>query len=148
MNPSAPFLSSLRTWAWDIACRWWCFYESRLRRNWPGWFREFAPYLFLLLVVTVADLVTTCRFMVEGSVEDEAHPAIRQVSLWFGPYLGPLLGKSIQVAAVLFLVVLLRPHGRKILVPVIVSYGLAAGWNHWVTVAFLQPLDFLHAIWC
>ncbi|MEQ1843440.1 MAG: hypothetical protein ABL994_23785, partial [Verrucomicrobiales bacterium] len=93
---------------------------------------EFAPYVLILGLAATADFVTTHRFMMDGSVMDEAHPAIRLASVWWGPYFGPLLGKVIQVIATIFLTVLLRPHGRKILIPVILSYFLAAAYTHWV----------------
>lgn len=133
MDTRGPFHAQLLTQGRAIAWDWFTFYQSHLRRNWPGYLREFAPYLTVLVLVAAADFVTTHQFMVEASVEDEAHPGIRLVSRWFGPFLGPLIGKSLQVAALLFLTVLLRPHARKILVPTIVMYGAAASWNHWVT---------------
>ena len=115
-----------------VVLEWFTFYESRLRRHWPGFWGEFAPYLLILFLAATADFVTTHRFMLDGSVLDEAHPAIRMLSVWWGPFYGPLLGKVIQVLATIFLTLLLRPHGRKILIPVSMSYLLATAYNHWV----------------
>jgi len=38
----------------------------------------------------------------------------------------------LKVLATIFLTLLLRPHGRKILLPVSMSYLLATAYNHWV----------------
>jgi hypothetical protein len=124
------------SWWRAAALEWVGFFSSRLRRHVPGYAAEFAPYLVLLGIAAAADFVTTCSFMTIGSVEDEAHPAIRLISLWFGPFFGPLLGKTIQAGATIFLTLLLRPHARKIFIPVILSYSAAAVYNGWATCSW------------
>jgi hypothetical protein len=115
------------------------FYRLRLRRNWPGYFGAFYPYLFAVTVAATLDFLSTWRFMSEGSPEDELHPVIRLVSLTFGPVIGPLIGKLGQLLALLFLTVVFRPFARVIFVPVIVIYLYAAWYNTW-GVNFYTPL--------
>ena len=112
------------------------FYRVRLRRNWPGYFRAYSPYLFMVAVAATLDFLSTWRFMSEGSPEDELHPVIRLVSMAFGPVIGPLIGKLGQLLAVVFLTVVVRSFARIIFVPVIVIYLYAAWYNTWGVEAY------------
>jgi hypothetical protein len=118
------------------------FYVSRLRRNLPGYLREFWPYLGLAVVAACLDLVTTWRFMHAGSVYDEFDPLIRYVSILAGPFFGPLIGKLGQLAALVLVTIVFRPAARVIFIPVILIYLYAAWFNTWgvnlYTPRFLQ----------
>jgi hypothetical protein len=107
------------------------FYVSRFRRNYPGYVREFLPYLCLSVLAAFLDLVTTWRFMHAGSVYDEFHPVIRSVSILAGPLLGPLIGKLGQLLALLFVTIVFREAARIIFIPVILIYLYAAWYNTW-----------------
>jgi hypothetical protein len=107
------------------------FYSSRLRRNFPGFIREFYPYLILSIVAAALDLITTCQFMLADGVEDEVHPVIRFVSVLTGPIAGPVIGKVCQLSALVFLTIIFRPWARIIFIPVIVIYLYAAWYNAW-----------------
>ncbi len=118
------------------------FYASRLRRNWPGYVREFWPYIGLAVLAAFLDLLTTWRFMHAGSVYDEFHPVIRHVSILTGPWFGPVIGKLGQLAALFLVTIVFRPAARVIFIPVILIYLYAAWYNTWgfqlYTPRFLQ----------
>jgi len=115
------------------------FYGQRLRGHWPGYLHEFRWYLSALLLATLADFYSTHRFMAAGGIEDELHPVIRWVSLLCGPFLGPLLGKLGQFAAVVFVTVLFRPQARIVFIPVTLVYFYAAWFNLW-GISLYTPL--------
>ena len=87
-------------------------YKNRLHANSRGYLREFAFYLLLVFIAAAADFVSTYQFMTMGSVDDEFHPGIRFVSQLAGPFFGPLLGKTCQLAALIFLTILFRPWAK------------------------------------
>lgn len=107
------------------------FYEAHLRKNRVGYFQELAPYLWLLLVAAFADFLSTYRFMITGSVEDELHPVIRLFSLYLGPLFGPLLGKLGQVVVAIFLSIGFRPVAKIFLILLSIIYFYAAWYNVW-----------------
>lgn len=107
------------------------YFTTRLRANIPGYFFEFWPWLLLTTFAATADFVSTYRFMSAGYLEDEFHPVIRLVSRWFGPLMGPLIGKLGQLAAILFVTIVFRPRARLVFIPVILIYAYAAWFNTW-----------------
>jgi len=107
------------------------FYVSRLRRNFPGFFKEFYPYILLSIVAAFLDFLTTMRFMIADGVQEELHPVINLVSIFAGPVLGPLIGKFCQLLALALLTITFRPYARIIFVPVIILYLFAAWYNMW-----------------
>ncbi|MCF6314210.1 MAG: hypothetical protein L3J39_17310 [Verrucomicrobiales bacterium] len=107
------------------------FNEARLRKNGVGYFQELAPYLVLLLAAAFADFLSTYRFMLAGSIEDELHPVIRLFSLYLGPLFGPLLGKVGQVTVAIFLSIWFRPGARILLTSLSIIYFYAAWYNTW-----------------
>lgn len=107
------------------------FFESRIRRNLPGYFRAFRGELVLVSLAALADLISTIRFMAAGQIEDEFHPVIRLVSVWFGPYGGPVIGKLGQLLAVVFLTLVFRRWARILFGTVIFIYAYAAWYNTW-----------------
>lgn len=107
------------------------FYETQLRGNIPGYVKEFLPYIVLLIIAAFADFVSTYRFMSEGSVDDEFNPLIRLIAQMFGPFFGPLIGKTGQVLAIVFVTLLFRPLARIIFIPITVAYFHAAWYNTW-----------------
>jgi hypothetical protein len=92
-----------------------------------------------LLVGAVADGVTTWQFMAEEGPALELHPIVRLVSHWWGPVLGPIVGKVGQLLAVLLLAVVLRSHARLLLGIATVSYLFAAVYNTWLRDAAWLP---------
>lgn len=107
------------------------FYVARLRKNYPGYFREFYPYILLSLTAASLDFLSTMRFMVAYGVQEEAHPVIRMVSIFAGPVIGPLFGKICQLMALGLFTIAFRPFARVIFVPVIVVCFYAAWYNTW-----------------
>ena len=120
------------------------FYESRIRVNMPGFSKEFWPYIATIIIAAGFDFVSTYRFMTLGDVSDELHPIIRFVSHTFGPFIGPLIGKLGQLAAILLLALTSRKFARIIFIPVTFIYFYAAWFNIWgvelYTPVFLRIL--------
>lgn len=107
------------------------FYVIRLRRNYPGYFHEFYLYVIAAVVAAASDFVSTWNFMLESGAEEELHPLIRLVSLFAGPFLGPLIGKLCQLLALGFLTVCFRPAARIMFVSTTIGYLYAAWYNTW-----------------
>ncbi len=103
----------------------------RLQDNWNGYVREYRVFLVLLLLVSIADAASTVCFMSHRGAGAELHPAVRSVSYLFGPILGPMLGKAIQVVVVVVLTVYFRRRAIFIFIPVIILYAWAAWYNVW-----------------
>ena len=103
--------------------------RARLRRDWSGLFFQHWPWWLLLLVTAIADGVSTWLFMQQLGAEAEFHPAIRLVSIWFGPTWGTLIGKTGQVVAIWFVSLLLRRWTAVIIACMCLSYSLATCWN-------------------
>jgi hypothetical protein len=105
--------------------------RTRLRENWDDYVREYRIFLILLLLASAADAASTVYFMVQRGAGAELHPAVRSVSYLFGPVLGPILGKAVQVVVVVVLTVYFRRRAIFIFVPVIILYAWAAWYNVW-----------------
>lgn len=61
----------------------------RLKNNAQGFLRAHRFTLALLLFALICDAASTTYFMVRLGVSAELHPAIRLLSHFVGPYLGP-----------------------------------------------------------
>jgi hypothetical protein len=115
-------LSQIRSWT-DIS--------TRLRENWEGYVRQYRVFLVLVLLASLADMVSTIHFMLYAGPQAELHPTVRFISQLFGPVLGPMLGKAIQVIVIFALTVFLRRWAVFIFIPVIILYTWAAWYNIW-----------------
>jgi hypothetical protein len=104
---------------------------TRLRENWVGYVHEYRIFLVLVLLASLADMASTIHFMVYAGPDVELHPTVRFVSESFGPWLGPVLGKAIQVIVIITLTVFLRRQAIFIFIPVIILYTWAAWYNVW-----------------
>ncbi len=104
---------------------------ERFRANWPGYIRQYRVFLILTVLAVLADAASTVYFMLRAGPDAEGHPAIRLVSMAFGPILGPIVGKLCQFAMVVALTVYLRRWAVYIFVAVIVLYAWAAWYNVW-----------------
>jgi hypothetical protein len=105
--------------------------KVRLRENWVGYVHEYRIFLVLVLLASLADMASTIHFMVHAGADVELHPTVRFVSQYFGPWLGPVLGKAIQVTVIIVLTVFLRRQAVFIFIPVIILYFWAAWYNVW-----------------
>lgn len=114
--------SQLRSWD-DIV--------TRLRENWAGYVHEYRIFLILVVLASLADMASTIHFMLYAGPDAELHPTVRFVSEYFGPWLGPVLGKAIQLTVVIVLTVFLRRWAIFIFLPVIILYSWAAWYNIW-----------------
>jgi hypothetical protein len=105
--------------------------KTRLRENWVGYVHEYRIFLALVLLASLADMVSTIHFMLNIGPQVEVHPTVRFAAEYFGPILGPILGKAIQVTVIVVLTVFLRRWAIFIFVPVIILYSWAAWYNVW-----------------
>jgi len=103
----------------------------RLRENWDGYVREYRVFLVLLLLASLADMASTIHFMIQRGAGAELHPTVRFVSYLFGPVLGPMFGKAVQVVVVVVLTIFFRRRAIFIFIPVIILYAWAAWYNVW-----------------
>jgi hypothetical protein len=115
--------------------------------NWKGYIREFRVFLILTVLAAVADAASTVYFMLRAGPGAEGHPAIRLVSIVFGPIFGPILSKLIQLTIIVALTVYLRRWATYIFVAVIVLYAWAAWYNLWgCDLYYPRLLDWLDQV--
>lgn len=105
--------------------------KKRFQTNWKGFISEYYIWLSLILITGTADTVSTIHFMSESGAENEAHPAIRFVSIVFGLFVGPIIGKLCQFMAILAITVFFRKQAIFVFIPVIILYSWAAWYNIW-----------------
>jgi hypothetical protein len=105
-----------------------------------GYVREYRIFLILVLLASLADMASTIRFMVYAGPQAELHPTVRFVSEFLGPWLGPVVGKAIQVIVIITLTVFLRRWAIFIFIPVIILYAWAAWHNVWGYQTYYPPL--------
>ena len=104
---------------------------NRFNNNWTGYIAEYRVLLIVTLLAAIADMVSTCRFMLVEGAETEAHPCVRLVFMVLGPIAGPLVGKICQLAALLAMTVYFRRYAIYLFIPVIILYSWAAWYNTW-----------------
>jgi len=104
---------------------------ERLRMNWRGYLQQYWIFLVLTILAAAADMFSTIRFMLLEGPEAEGHPAVRLISIVFGPIFGPVIGKICQFAVIISVTVYLRRWAVYIFVIVIILYTWAAWYNIW-----------------
>ena len=104
---------------------------ERFKENWRGYVRRYYIYILLTALAATADMVSTMYIMLVYGPEAERHPTIRLAATMLGPFIGPIVGKLWQLAAVVTLTIYLRKWAVYIFVTVIFLYGWAAWYNIW-----------------
>ncbi len=104
---------------------------KRFRVNWEGYIHKYRVFIILTVLVALADAASTIYFMCRTGPETEGHPAIRLISVFFGPILGPIISKLCQFFVIVVLTVYLRRWAVYIFVAVIILYTWAAWYNVW-----------------
>ena len=104
---------------------------KRFRTNWEGYIRKYGILLALTILAALADAASTVYFMCRTGPDTESHPAIRLISIVFGPILGPIFGKLCQLTVIVALTVYLRRWAVYIFMTVIILYTWAAWYNIW-----------------
>lgn len=99
--------------------------------NWEGYIRQYRVLLLLTFLALLADAASTVYFMCRTGPDTEGHPAIRLVSIVFGPVFGPVISKLCQLSVIVILTVYLRRWAIYIFVAVIIFYAWAAWYNVW-----------------
>ncbi len=61
--------------------------------------------------------------------QEEAHPIIRWIALQLGPVVGPLVGKMMQIVALIAVTVYLRRWAVYLFISAIILYAWAAWYN-------------------
>lgn len=102
---------------------------TRIRANWRGYFSAYSIFLLLVVLAAAADALSTVFFMLIRGPEEEAHPVIRWIALGLGPVAGPLVGKLIQIVALVAVTVYLRRWAVYLFVSAIIMYAWAALYN-------------------
>ena len=102
---------------------------SRFRKNLKGFFAEYHYLITLLIIAAVVDAASTIYFMHIVGPEKEIHPIIRELGFAYGPTLGPIFGKILQIATGMIAVIYLRKHAAYILAITAVMYSWAATAN-------------------
>lgn len=102
---------------------------ERIRANWPGYVSAYSILLVLVVLAAVADALSTVFFMLIRGPEEEAHPLIRWMAVTLGPVLGPLLGKFVQIVALVAVTVYLRRWAVFLFICATVLYAWAACYN-------------------
>ena len=113
--------------------------KGRFHENWPGYVYEYRIFLVLLVLASLADMASTIYFMIRTGPAGEWHPTVRMLSFLFGPILGPVFGKAIQVIVVIALTVYLRRRAIFIFIPVVIMYAWAAWYNIWGHNLYYPP---------
>ncbi len=118
------------------------------RVNWQGYLRRYWIFLVLTILAAAADMFSTIRFMLVEGPQAEGHPAVRLFAAFFGPVLGPVVGKLCQFAVIIPVTVYLRRWAVYIFVTVIILYTWAAWYNIWGQYLYyprlLKLLEYLH----
>jgi hypothetical protein len=116
---------------------------DRFKNNWTGYISKYRIWLIVTLIAAIADMVSTCRFMLVEGAETEAHPGVRLICMVFGPIAGPLAGKICQLVAVLAMTVYFRCYAIYLFIPVIILYSWAAWYNIWGSQLYYPRLLWL-----
>ena len=103
----------------------------RFRNNSKGYIRTFRYFLLATVMACLLDMISTIYFMSRYGTTEEIHPAIRLVSLVFGPIIGPLLGKTCQLLGVILLTIFFRSIAKYIFLVIIILYAWASWYNIW-----------------
>ncbi|MBN1360470.1 MAG: hypothetical protein JW993_07755 [Sedimentisphaerales bacterium] len=101
----------------------------RIRANWRGYVSAYSIFLLLVVLAAAADALSTILFMLIRGPQEEAHPVIRWFAMELGPVLGPLVGKMMQIVALVAVTVYLRRWAVYLFISAIILYAWAAWYN-------------------
>lgn len=102
------------------------------------------PRLWTRSVITIfafavlADMFSTIWFFHVQGIDFEFHPAIRLFGYAYGRTVGPIAGKLIQAAGILYVAILLKGQGRFLIYVVTAVYLFASIYNVSQTLAVLK----------
>lgn len=103
----------------------------RLHRNYQGYWSRYRYHVTLVIIMSVADYASTLYFMHHDGIHHELHPGIRLAAYHLGPVAGTLLGKAVQLAALVLVTLYLRSVARLLFIAAAMMYGWAAWYNVW-----------------
>ncbi|WP_152593852.1 hypothetical protein [Thalassotalea sp. ND16A] len=86
-------------------------------------------YWYLLLLSAVIDYVTTLQFMIHGSIAMEANMVVRFLAYEVGIFSGVMVGKSLQIFAVMAFCSLSKELSRPVLLLMILINCIAIYLN-------------------
>lgn len=110
--------------------------QLRFIRNCRGFWSRYRLLIYLLLFTAALDAFSTTHFMVLRGWEVEAHPHIRLLSGWLGPFWGPWLGKGAQCSLGILVTIYVRKYARLILCLASILYFSAFLCNYACTMLF------------
>ena len=111
---------------------------SSLKKNGLSLWKSNQFLICLFLVTLSLDMLSTIRFMRNTGPQDELHPAVRFVSVVFGPVAGPVLSALCKAAATAIVLLALKKHARKILLVATVCYLFAFFYNTFAVDLYLS----------
>lgn len=88
-------------------------------------FKRHWMLLILLVGTALMDAVSTMNFMLLIGPESEMNWVVRKLSLWYGPILGPLLGKLYQIFAV-WVISLMVPRLTRFVCCMVIGFNVFA----------------------
>lgn len=91
--------------------------------------------IIVFSAAVLADMLSTIWFFHVQGIDFEFHPGIRLFGYAYGRTVGPIAGKLIQAAGVLYVSVLLTKHGSILIYVVSTAYFIAAIFNVFHTLA-------------
>ena len=104
---------------------------TRFRDNYQGFWKAYRWFLTVFVVAILCDAASTIYFMTSSGPDFEEHPAIRIVSMLFGPFVGPLIGAIAKILTGILVAIYCRRWAVHILLTVSILSFWAAWYNVW-----------------
>ena len=105
--------------------------ENTVRENFRRLMTDYRVYVLLVIFTQIADSISTTLFMMVTEIDYELNPVVRWLSHRLGIAFGPLIGKTVQLAA-MFGLVCIVPNLTRVLCWAVISMN---------TIAVIRNLD-------
>ncbi len=104
---------------------------NRFTDNSKGFWQSHRFYIYIFLIALTADTFSTVHFMSYLGVNAEFHPAVRYISVLFGPVAGPFLGGLLKCMGCFVVTIYFRKYANLIFISAALIYLWAAWYNIW-----------------
>jgi len=105
------------------------FYEAFSFNGVYRYYKKYKWYIMFVLLASMADVLSTIACMMKDGPSVESHIAIRIVSIWFGPVVGPIFGKLCQLLPLFILTFYFQWIAKPLFIVVIITYIFASWVN-------------------
>lgn len=109
---------------------------QRLEENYSGYWLRYGWLMMIAALAALADYASTVHFMLLDGVHLEVHPAIRLGAEFYGPVLGPLIGKLLQLWALFVVTLYARRIAEHVFLITAAVYAWAAWYNVWGRISY------------